>query len=103
MKTATNLVSMRLAICYTLYDSGATSGPALRERIEDYRSEDLSNRRVYDTLDAMKADGLVRHEKSNATRGRYSLTDRARDELEDHHEWASRCLDDSSGQQTFEV
>jgi len=59
--------------------------------------------RADDTLDAMKADGLVRHEKSNATRGRYSLTDRARDELEDHHEWASRCLDDSSGQQTFYV
>jgi len=98
MRAATNLVSLRLTICYTLADSGPLSGPSIRKHVEQRADGTISNRNVYDVLDELQAEDLVRHEKQNATRGRFHLTEAGRDQLEEHHEWGSRCLD-GSGQQ----
>lgn len=101
MRTATDLVSMRLAVCYILYDRERANGMEITSEVEELVGEDVAERRVYETLYDLRADGVVSQGKENQTRGKFWLTDDGRELLEDHHDWFEVRFDDDLGQQTF--
>lgn len=102
MRTATDIVSMRLAILYTLADLERANGMKITSAVEDYADSDLGKDRVYPVLYDLRDDGLISQGKRNPTRGQFWLTDEGRERVEAHHEWASECLDESTGQQKLQ-
>lgn len=102
MKTATEIVNIRLAALYVLADRGRANGLEITRGIEDLTDQHVDNERVYPALDDLRGEGFIEQKKRNRTRSTFWLTADGRDELENFHAWASDCLDDESGQQALQ-
>lgn len=98
MRTATDLVSMRLAVCYVLADCEQANGMDVTRAIEDFAGEHIDKARVYRTLYDLRAEGLVKQEKENQTRGSFQLTDDGSAMLNRHHDWFCDRIADYSGE-----
>lgn len=101
MKTATDILSIRLAALYVLADREGAHGLSIKRELEDLADEPIGDERFYPVMSDLVEEGLVDKEKENATRSRYQLTEEGRDRVEDLHAWFSERLDGSTGQQTF--
>lgn len=101
MKTATDLLNMRLAVCVVLADKTAANGREIKHAIEDRAGEHIGDPRIYPVLQDLVDQGVIERTELNPTHTRFQLTEDGRAQLDDLHDWMTRCLDDSSGQQTF--
>lgn len=92
MRTASDIVSMRLSVLYVLYDLESAAGTTIAGEIEEMVGGDVYTDRVYETLYDLRDEGLISHKKRNPTRGQFELTDDGRERLEEHHEWADNKI-----------
>lgn len=101
MKTASKLLSIRMAVCYVLYHKESANGREIKTAIEDHVDEHIGDPRLYPVLDDLEDSGLITRDHLNATHDRFQLAEEGEALLLEHHGWFSRCVDDSTGQQTF--
>lgn len=102
MKTATDLLSMRMAVCAILYDRESANGREIKTAIEEHVGDHIGDPRLYPVLDDLVASGLLTKDNLNPTHDRYQLTEEGEARLLEDYGWLARCLDDSTGQQTFD-
>ena len=99
MKTATEILSMRMAICYTLYDKESANGLEIKTAIEEFTGRHIGDPVFYPVLADLVESEILQKDNLNPTHDRYQLSEEGEALLLDHHDWFSGCLDDSTGQQ----
>lgn len=101
MKTVSDLLNMRLAICYVLYDRESANGREIKTAIEEHVGEHIGDPRVYPVLGDLVDAEIITKDNLNPTHDRYQLTEEGEALLLEHHDWFSQCLDERTGQRTL--
>ena len=101
MKTATDLLSMRMAVCYVLYDRESANGREIKTAIEEHVGEHIGDPRLYPVLADLVESEILTKDNINPTHDRYQLSEDGEALLLDHHDWFAACIDGNTGQQTF--
>lgn len=86
------LTGYRRDMLYVLSARGRASVVTVRDEIEDKHGDVIDTVGVYRALNDLEEFGLVKKFKVDGKERRFYLSDEGRRQLDDHHEWAVRCM-----------
>ena len=87
-----DLTAFQRDLLYAIAGLDEPHGLALKDELEDYYDKEVHHGRLYPNLDTLVDKGLVKKGQADRRTNYYSLTRRARRELEARRDWEDEYI-----------
>ncbi|MBX0298112.1 PadR family transcriptional regulator [Haloarcula nitratireducens] len=87
-----DLTGFQRDLLYVIAGGDDPHGLALKAELEDYYKSEINHGQLYPNLDTLVNKGLIEKGTQDRRTNIYTLTQRGRDEVEDHREWKHKYV-----------